>query len=219
MSAIPATSAWSEARGSNPASRACRARVVTSSLASEWSKRRESNSVATRIRRRRTTGASAWRWVRGQRIELCLDGLWDRRRHQTRTPRMVPRRGFEPRSHRFKGERPCRWTSEERSCRRSESNALLRAYGAHAVPNVIGVAGLGIAPSLPGATAHEAVEQDCRSVPAAPPRGVEPRRSDLRRVAARSAGEGNQHPWKESNLLSWLRRPAAGSTDRGIGVS
>ena len=156
--------------------------------------------------------------VRGQRIELCLDGLWDRRRHQTHTPRIVWFPAVDS-NHDLTGSKPGVHTvgPARSGCRRSESNARAAPYESALVPNVVGVAGLGIAPSLPGATAHEAVEQDCRSVPAAPPRGVEPRRSDLRRVAARSAGEGNRwHPWKESNLLSWLRRPAAGSTDRGM---
>lgn len=43
-------------------------------------------------------------------------------------------------------------------------------------------------------------------------------RSTLRRRRAESAYESNWHPWVESNDLTWLRRPGAGSTGRGMGV-
>jgi hypothetical protein len=199
------TCASSEARGSNPAKRACRARVVTSSLASAGpsAESRTSRSEVPSIPRRsrgaqatrsqRVSGVAArpvhplgWCEARGsnsawtvcgtagvtRRSRLAWSGRLESHRaklgpeHPLAQPRSAghqhgpaPEAGGQPLSHARIGSPPWIRTTisslqrrasmpldqRGRRCRRSESNALVRAYGTHAVPNVVGVAGPALA--------------------------------------------------------------------------
>lgn len=114
-------------------------------------------------------------------------------------------------------ERNATATLPGRRCRRCESNARAGPYESPLVPNVVGVAG----PAL--AAGDFLVMSQARRLflhaGGAPARS---RTSTMRpsegRRPFRGRGQCDLHPWKESNLLGWLRRPASGSTDRGMGV-